>query len=84
VYHSNYQYGWDDGLVPLGNDWRFEVIIGTQGGDHVAAHTLRLEHQPASEVVEPYTCTTYDEQFWDYTSTICMGSSFRTESVLGF
>ncbi len=84
VYHSNYEYGWDDGLVPLGDDWRFEVIVGTQGGDHVAAHTLRLERQPSSEVVKPYTCTTYDQTFWDYTSTICLGSSFRRESILGF
>lgn len=84
VYHWNHGYGWDDRLVPLGDDWRFEVKVGTQGTEHVAAHTLRLERQPSSEFVEPYTCATYDEPFWDYSTTVCNGSSSRMESILGF
>jgi hypothetical protein len=84
VYHWNYDYGWDDGLVPLGDDWSFEVRLDAPGGEHVAAHTLRLERQPPQESVEPYVCTTTQETYWDYTSTICRSSSHRAQFIYGF
>lgn len=84
VYHWNNDYGWDDGLVPLGDDWRVEVSLGSPGGEHTAAATLRLEPQPATGWVEPYTCTTFDEPWYDQTMTVCRGSSSRQESIVGF
>jgi len=84
VYHWNYDYGWGDGLVPLGDDWSFEVKMGSPGGEQVAAAALRLEPQAPEEHVEPYACTTYEETYWNYTSTVCRGSSSRVRRILGF
>jgi hypothetical protein len=83
VYHWNYEYGWDDGLAPLGDDWRFDVTINSMAGEHIAAHTLRLKPQPPVELVQPYKCNTFDQPWWNYTMTVCTGSSSRSASILG-
>lgn len=84
VYHWNQGYGWDDGPVPLGDDWSFEVRVNAPSGEHVAARTLRLERQAPQEYVEPYTCTTYQDSYWDYISTVCRGFSYRAQFIYGF
>jgi hypothetical protein len=86
VYHWNngYSYDYGGGLVPLGGDWSFEVkLTSPTSGEHVAAHTLRLEPQPLQETVQPYACNVIEEPWWDYTTTLCNSSSSRAWFITG-
>jgi hypothetical protein len=84
VYHWNYENASDNGIVPLGDDWSYDVRLTTPGGEHVLSRTVQLVRTTTWEFSQPYECSTeWHEIYENYSVWACSAYTARTELISG-
>jgi hypothetical protein len=83
VYHWNDAYAYDN-TVPLGDDWSFDVRLGTADGEHDLSRRVQLARSEPWGWSQPYECFSWEYPDWGYSSTLCSGWSYRQEVISGY
>jgi hypothetical protein len=82
VYHWNEETTSGTAPVPLGDDWTFDVRIGTTAGNHVITRPLQL-NRVVYESESPYECFSFGSPEEGFVSTYCSGSTNYQEFTSG-
>jgi hypothetical protein len=83
VYHWNNEYAYDD-LVQPGDDWTFDVRLGSTAGVQDLHRSLQLVRSEPWSFTYPYWCNTWEEPEWAYSSTYCSGATVSEEVISGY